>query len=76
MTFVGIEFAHVKGDDFAEGPATGSADRRSAGPTGPSELPHPCALPEPIAGPERIAQLDVRRRNRLGGTLHKYRHAA
>ena len=32
--------------------------------------------PEPIADPERIAQLDVRRRDRLGGTLHEYRHAA
>ena len=33
-------------------------------------------LPGPIADPERIAQLDVRRRDRLGGTLHEYRHAA
>lgn len=33
-------------------------------------------LPEPIADPERIAQLDVHRRDRLGGTLHEYRHAA
>jgi putative transposase len=33
-------------------------------------------LPEPIADPEQIAQLDVRRRDRLGGTLHEYRHAA
>ena len=33
-------------------------------------------LPDTIAGPERIAQLDVRRRDRLGGTLHEYRHAA
>jgi transposase InsO family protein len=33
-------------------------------------------LPEPIADPERIAQLDVRRRDRLGGTLHEYWHAA
>ena len=35
---------------------------------------HP--LPEPIADPERIAQLDVRRRDRLGGALHEYRHVA
>jgi putative transposase len=35
---------------------------------------HP--LPEPIADPERIAQLDARRRDRLGGTLHEYRHAS
>jgi transposase InsO family protein len=33
-------------------------------------------LPEPIADPERIAQLRVLRRDRLGGTLHEYRHAA
>jgi len=33
-------------------------------------------LPEPIADRERIAQLDVRRRDRLGGTLHEYQHAA
>jgi hypothetical protein len=34
------------------------------------------ALPDPIADPERIARLDVRRRDRLGGTLHEYQHAA
>ena len=33
-------------------------------------------LPEPIADPERIAHLDVRRRDRLGGILNEYRHAA
>ncbi len=33
-------------------------------------------LPEPITDPERITHLDVRRRDRLGGTLHEYRHAA
>jgi hypothetical protein len=33
-------------------------------------------LPEPITDPERIAHLDVRRPDRLGGTLHEYRHAA
>jgi putative transposase len=33
-------------------------------------------LPDPIADPERLAQLDVRRRDRLGGTLHEYWHAA
>jgi hypothetical protein len=35
---------------------------------------HP--LPEPITGLEQIAHLDVRRRDRLGGILHEYRHAA
>ena len=33
-------------------------------------------LPEPIIDPRRIAYLDVRRRDRLGGALHEYRHAA
>jgi putative transposase len=32
--------------------------------------------PEPIADPERIAQLYVRSRDRLGGTLHEYQRAA
>jgi putative transposase len=34
------------------------------------------ALPEPITGLDRIAQLDIRRRDRLGGILHEYEHAA
>ena len=33
-------------------------------------------LPEPMTDPERIAYLDVRRRDRLGGIFHEYRHAA
>ncbi|MEU8924274.1 integrase core domain-containing protein [Kitasatospora sp. NPDC048545] len=32
--------------------------------------------PVPIADTGRIARLDVRGRDRLGGTLHEYRHAA
>jgi transposase InsO family protein len=35
---------------------------------------HP--LPAPIAGPADITHLDIRRHDRLGGTLHEYRHAA
>ena len=35
---------------------------------------HP--LPPPIADPERIARLDVRRHQRLGGILNEYEHAA
>jgi transposase InsO family protein len=35
---------------------------------------HP--LPAPIEDPDRIAHLDIRRRARLGGTLHEYQHAA
>lgn len=32
--------------------------------------------PEPITEQARIIHLDVRRRDRLGGTLHEYEHAA
>jgi transposase InsO family protein len=35
---------------------------------------HP--LPVPIADPGRIASLDIRRHDRLGGILHEYQHAA
>ena len=33
-------------------------------------------LPEPITEPGRLARLDVRRRDRFGGILHEYEHAA
>jgi putative transposase len=33
-------------------------------------------LPEPVTEPARIARLNVRRRDRLGGVLHEYKHAA
>ncbi|MDH6120935.1 hypothetical protein ABH930_004912 [Kitasatospora sp. GAS204A] len=33
-------------------------------------------VPEPIADPGRIARLDIRRHDRLGGVIHEYRHAA
>jgi putative transposase len=35
---------------------------------------HP--LPTPITDPEQIARLDIRKRDRLSGILHEYRHAA
>jgi transposase InsO family protein len=35
---------------------------------------HP--LPTPITDPEQLARLDIRRRDRLGGILHEYRHTA
>jgi putative transposase len=35
---------------------------------------HP--LPTPVTDPDTIARLDVRRRDRLGGILHEYEHAA
>ncbi|MBO3752425.1 integrase core domain-containing protein [Streptosporangiaceae bacterium NEAU-GS5] len=34
------------------------------------------AVPAPIADPEQIISLDIRRRDRLGGVLHEYLHAA
>jgi hypothetical protein len=33
-------------------------------------------LPQPITAPDRLNHLDIRRRDRLGGILHEYRHAA
>ncbi|MFI7546051.1 integrase [Actinoplanes sp. NPDC049599] len=33
-------------------------------------------LPEPITDPHRLTHLDIHRRDRLGGILHEYGHAA
>jgi len=33
-------------------------------------------LPQPITEPDRFGHLDIRRRDRLGGILHEYQHAA
>jgi transposase InsO family protein len=33
-------------------------------------------LPTTIADPDKLARLDIRRRQRLGGILHEYEHAA
>jgi len=33
-------------------------------------------LPQPITKPDRLDHLDIRRRDRLGGVLHEYQHAA
>ena len=33
-------------------------------------------LPVPLVSPDQIASLDIRRRDRLGGVLHEYQHAA
>lgn len=35
-----------------------------------------CGKPEPITERASIVRLDIRRRDRLGGTLHEYEHAA
>jgi hypothetical protein len=34
------------------------------------------ALPEPITDTDQLAQLRIRRHDRLGGNLHEYEHAA
>jgi transposase InsO family protein len=34
------------------------------------------ALPEPITDPDQLARLNIHRRDRLGGVLHEYEHAA
>jgi transposase InsO family protein len=34
------------------------------------------SLPPPITDPEQIADLNIRRRQRLSGILNEYRHAA
>jgi hypothetical protein len=44
----------------------------SKGPLAP--LPEP--ITEPITEPDRIAHLNIHRRDRLGGVLHEYKHAA
>jgi transposase InsO family protein len=36
----------------------------------------PAPLPEPITDLDRLAQLRIHRRDRLGGILHEYEHAA
>ncbi|WP_243715503.1 integrase core domain-containing protein [Micromonospora sp. KC207] len=33
-------------------------------------------LPEPITDPHRLDRLNIRRRDRFGGILHEYEHAA
>jgi transposase InsO family protein len=33
-------------------------------------------LPQPITAPDRLDHFDIRRRDRLGGILHEYQHAA
>ncbi|MFI6505839.1 hypothetical protein [Nonomuraea typhae] len=34
------------------------------------------AVPDPITEPARIIDLNIRRRDRLGGVLHEYSHVA
>jgi putative transposase len=35
-----------------------------------------CPLPDPITDPDTVTRLDIRRRDRLGGVLREYEHAA
>jgi putative transposase len=35
-----------------------------------------CPLPTPMAHPDTTTRLTIRRRDRLGGVLHEYEHAA
>ncbi|MET8439066.1 integrase core domain-containing protein [Streptomyces sp900116325] len=39
-------------------------------------MPMPMPIPVPITDPEQITRLGIRKRERLGGILHEYRHAA
>jgi putative transposase len=34
------------------------------------------SLPVPTADPDQMTNLDIRKRDRLGGVLHEYQHAA
>jgi putative transposase len=43
---------------------------------GPGQAAPVRPLPEPIIEPGQILRLDIRRQDRLGGTLHEYEHAA
>jgi putative transposase len=38
--------------------------------------PLPQPITQPITEPDRLDHLDIRRRDRLGGILHAYAHAA
>jgi transposase InsO family protein len=49
----------------------GHRPHRTLGQAAPLRL-----LPEPITEPRQIKHLEIRRRDRLGGTLHEYQHAA
>jgi transposase InsO family protein len=49
----------------------GHRPHRTLGQAAPLRL-----LPEPINEPRQIKHLEIRRRDRLGGTLHEYQRAA
>jgi hypothetical protein len=50
--------------------------RRTSGTSGAAGAAPLRPLPEPIVEPDRLVQLDIRRRDRLGGILREYQHAA
>ena len=43
---------------------------------GESRTPGPAPAADPISKPATITRLTIRRRDRLGGLLHEYEHAA
>jgi hypothetical protein len=45
-------------------------------PPGHHQRPPAVPAPPPITAPDDFARLDIRRRDRLGGILHEYQHAA
>ena len=51
------------------------SQQRAPAPPDPASCHTLQPLPEPITDRERIAHLDIRRRDRFGGTLHEYRCA-
>ncbi|MGW4823271.1 hypothetical protein ACWEP4_30965 [Streptomyces sp. NPDC004227] len=53
----------------------GGEQRAQAAPGLANARPLPL-LPAPVEDPDRIARLEIRRRARLGGTLHAHQHAA
>jgi hypothetical protein len=53
--------------------------RTSALPTDPTGISNARplhALPEPITNPDTITHLNIHRRDRLGGIIYEYEHAA
>jgi hypothetical protein len=65
------QFGQAPGEPVDEAvPAAVGAD----GELGSARPLHP--LPEPIHDPYRLAHLNIRRHDRLGGLLHEYEQAA
>ena len=62
---------------YATACTSSNSTTTSTAPTRRCVRPHRCARsPTPITDPDRIAHLDIRRNDRLGGIIHEYQHAA